>query len=1234
MPALTDNNPKFARNPAASPTERSGQLSIGFYVLGACLLIVVLGATMSALNLWTLRGVNAGLTDVVEVKAEALKLAARLNRRIAELRVITNSLLLDERQNVVDWHGGAMHTVEEAVGTDLKALERLPLSPAARRLTAAFASAYADYLPHLERVIGLVRDGDRVAAADLSRSTLQERGVRVQGVLEQLVHLKESELSAAKADADRAYTRALYMTLGAIGFTLAMGALAAFLLWRLITRNLARLVRVTEAIAKGDLEREPERLETAELQRLAASVRVMQHALRESHNQTRASDWLKTALGRLSERMSGDPDLATLAAGVISEIATTVDAAVGACYIEDDRQSRALRLVGSYAYRERKHLANRFAPGEGLVGQCALEHTPILLTEVPDDYIKISSGLGEATPRTIRVTPLLRDERLVGVIELGFVQRPAALVLSYLDQAMPAVAVAVESARARADLADALTESQQLTEELTAQQEELRAANEELEEQTERLKASEARLQTQQEELQASNEELEEKNEALQRQQREIAEANAGLARQREALAEKARELETASKYKSEFLSNMSHELRTPLNSLLLLAASLAENATANLTDEQVESARIIERSGQDLLGLINEILDLARIEAGRTELKPETVVLAEVAQVLDDTFRPLATDRGLELQVGIEPTAPEQIFADRRRLEQVLRNFLSNAIKFTDKGSVTLCFGRPDPALDLRRSGLDPAATLAVSVTDTGIGIPAEEQSVIFEAFQQIDAGTARRYGGTGLGLSISRNLAELMGGEIQLSSEPAQGSCFTLFVPLTSPEPATTPDADGASRQPSAAQAAGLEQTMAPPAAAPAPPPEAAHAGVADDRAAIADGDTTVLLVEDDARFAKLLIDQCHRRGFKALMAGSGEEGLRLAAAHAPQAVILDIRLPGMDGWAVLERLKDNPETRHIPVHVMSVDEGPSDVLHRGAVGFLQKPVAREALEAAFQRLEHVFSRAVKDLLVVEDETVLRHEMVHLMASDDVRVAEAGTGAEAIARLEQQRFDCMVLDLGLPDMTGLELLRRLSRKTGIAVPPVVVYTGRELTREEDLELRNYSDSIIVKGARSRERLLDETSLFLHRMVGGMPERARRMITDLHDPDRFFKDRRVLLVDDDMRNVFALSKILEAKGLTVVKAEDGQHALDVLAGEHGIELVLMDIMMPGMDGYETMRRIRARPELAHLPIIALTAKAMKEDNERCIAAGADDYLSKPVNLERLLSMLRVWLYR
>ena len=1200
-------------------------LSIGVYVLGGFLLVIGLAGAMSVLNLWTLRNVNARFTDAVEVKAEALKLAARINRRVADLRVITNHLVADRDAGAIDRHSSAIRTSQNAIDADLQDLVRLPLSHRARRLTAEFASGYADYLPRLERVVDLVRQGDPQPAADYSGGPVRALASQIQAVLTQLVQLKEEELEAAKLDADHAYGHALRLTFIVLPVMLVVGASAVFLLSRLITRNLARLLRVTEAIAGGDLEREPEQVETLELKRLAASVSKMQQSLRQVRDEARDSDWLKSALGRLNEGMSGDPDLAALAAAVTSELANAVDAAVGAFYIQDDKHSRTLRLLGSYAYTERKHLANRFAPGEGLVGQCALERKPILLTEVPDDYVKIASGLGEAPPRVIRVMPLLREGRLAGVIELGFLQPPAPLVLRYLDLAMPAVAVAVESASARAELAQALSGSQQLAEELKTQQEELRASNEELEEQAERLKASEARLQTQQEELQASNEELEEKNEALQRQKREIAEANAGLARQREALAAKARELATASKYKSEFLSNMSHELRTPLNSVLLLAGNLAENADGNLDDDQVQSARIIQRSGEDLLGLINEILDLARIEAGRTELNPETVMLSDVARVLDETFRPLASDRGLDLTVTIEPQAPAQIVTDRKRLEQVLRNFLSNAVKFTEHGGVTLCFTRPDPRADLSRSGLDAATALAVSVTDTGIGIPPEGQAAIFEAFQQIDGGTARRYGGTGLGLSISRNLAGLMGGEIQLVSEPGQGSTFTLFLPLASPEPA-------AASAVAPAATADADPTPAP--ARRQPAAAAAREPVADDRAVIETGDTRILVVEDDARFAGLLLDQCHRRGFKALVAASGEEGLRLAAEHDPQAVILDIRLPGMDGWAVLERLKDDPATRHIPVHVMSVDEGPPDILHRGAIGFLQKPVTREGLEAAFQRLEHVFSRSVKDLLVVEDEAVLRREIVNLIASDDVHVAEADTGAEAIEQLERQRFDCMVLDLGLPDMTGLELLRRLSRETSVAVPPVVIYTGRELTRAEDLELRNYSDSIIVKGARSQGRLLDETSLFLHRVVGGMPERARRMIADLHDPDRLFKGRRVLLVDDDMRNVFALSQTLEAKGLTVVKAEDGRHALETLEGEHGIDLVLMDIMMPGMDGYETMRRIRARPGLAKLPIMALTAKAMKEDYERCIAAGADDYLSKPVDLERLFSMLRVWLYR
>jgi CheY-like chemotaxis protein/two-component sensor histidine kinase len=675
-----------------------------------------------------------------------------------------------------------------------------------------------------------------------------------------------------------------------------------------------------------------------------------------------------------------------------------------------------------------------------------------------------------------------------------------------------------------------------------------------------------------------------------------------------------------ASKYKSEFLANMSHELRTPLNSLLILSRMLADNKEGNLTEEQTESATVIYNSGNDLLSLINEILDLSKIEAGRMEVNLKKVVIKNLADNISANFRHMLVDKGLSLEINVDENMPEFIKSDDKRLEQILKNLLSNAIKFTKKGGVTVGFSPASRSVNLFRSGLVPESSIAIKVTDTGIGIPADKQRIIFEAFQQADGSTSREYGGTGLGLSISRELASLLGGEIQVESEPGKGSSFTLYLPVEL-EKKSSPvkPVNNAAVETKAAQRT--------------PSRSSSDIRIKDDREQIKDNKNVILIIEDDPNFAKLLMDQCHEKKYQALVALDGEAGLKLAAEYLPLAVILDLHLPGMDGWAVLDGLKENPDTRHIPVHIMSVDESSIEAFRKGAIGYLTKPAKKEELDTAFSTIEEISSKKIKNLLVIEDDRNLRDSVIKLIGNGDVHSKGAASGSEAMAELKSNKYDCMILDLGLPDMTGFELLKKLEEEE-VTIPPVVVYTGRELNREEDMELRKYADSVIIKGVRSEERLLDETSLFLHRMVGKLPEIKKKMILNLYDSDEMFRGKKILLVDDDMRNVFALSQLLSQKGFKVLKAENGLKALEILDREENIDLVLMDIMMPELDGYETTKRIREQERFFNLPIIAFTAKAMKQDSEKCLAAGANDYMSKPVDINRMLSMMRVWLYR
>jgi len=682
-----------------------------------------------------------------------------------------------------------------------------------------------------------------------------------------------------------------------------------------------------------------------------------------------------------------------------------------------------------------------------------------------------------------------------------------------------------------------------------------------------------------------------------------------------------------ASKYKSEFLANMSHELRTPLNSLLLLAQSLSQNNSGNLTTDQVESARIIHSSGTDLLNLINEILDLSKIEAGRMELQFGSVPVADMADAARSSFAHMALVKGLSLDVLVSPDAPADLNTDYKRVEQIIRNLMSNAIKFTESGGVTLRFGRPDAAANLSRSALSPANALAISVKDTGIGIARDKHKPIFEAFQQADGSTARRFGGTGLGLTISRELANLLGGEIQLASEPGQGSTFTLHLPLAGVVQAAAPAEQARLPNPASPQ---RPRALASPGPSEASPRRQAY--IPDDRDALAAGDQLIVVIEDDPKFAAIVLGKCHEKGFKCLAAADGETGLALIDKHLPSAVILDIRLPGMDGMMILNALKEDIRTRHIPVHMISVEDNLAESLRRGAVGHAVKPLDQERLEGVFDRLKAAAAVKPRRLLVVEDDATARRATLDLLADEGVAVDAADSGEEAIRLLRASHYDCVVLDLKLPDMDGQTVLERLEQE-GISLPPVVVHTARDLTAREELNLREHAESIIVKGVRSPERLLDEVTLFLHRVVSQMPEKKRQIIANLHDADAALRDKQVLIVDDDMRTMFAVSRLLTGRGMLALKAENGERALQLLQENPAIDLVLMDIMMPVMDGYQAMQRIRAQERWRKLPIIALTAKAMPEDRQKCIAAGASDYLPKPIDPDRLFSMMRVWLY-
>jgi CheY-like chemotaxis protein len=927
--------------------------------------------------------------------------------------------------------------------------------------------------------------------------------------------------------------------------------------------------------------------------------------LRATTDRNQEQDWLKTNLAKFTGMLQGQRDLVTVGRMLLSELSPLVEAQQGTIYqmeraepgelAEAATAAKAqmeLRLLAAYA--QRPDQPERIPPGVGLLGQAAAEKQRILLSDVPPEYTQIHSSLGTATPRNILVLPVLFEGETMAVIELAALRPFTDTHLAFLDQLTQSIGVVLNTIDATMRTENLLRQSQQLTTE----------------------------LQTRQIELQRTNEELASKAKQLAEQNAEVERKNKEVEQARGALEEKAAELALTSKYKSEFLANMSHELRTPLNSILILGQQLSENIGGNLTTKQVEFAKTIHSAGTDLLTLINDILDLSKIESGTVTVEPEEIPFGSLRDTVHRTFHHLAEAKALAFNVDIDAALPRSFTCDPKRLQQILKNLLSNAFKFTAQGQVAMSVRHvtsgwsPDHPL---LSAGSPA--VAFVVADTGIGIAPEKQRLIFEAFQQADAGTSRKYGGTGLGLAISRELANLLGGEIRLVSKPGEGSTFTLYLPLTY---------GGPTRELSTSLGGVSEARPT----VPVLTVTKAEETVGDDRQGVQEGDPVLLIVEDDPHYARILLGIARGKGFKGIVANRGQQALALAREYQPTAVTLDVFLPDMLGWTVLNNLKLDPRTRHIPVQMLSVEEERQHGLSRGAFSYLVKPATTGELENALDRLRSYAAPHTKRLLVVEDNDRERASIVELLGHEDIEIEAVGTGADALRVLRGNSFDCCVVDLRLPDMSGFELLERLQAEQELRDIPIVVFTGKELTPQEDARLRTVAKSIVLKDVQSPERLLDETSLFLHRVISDLPDAKRRMIERLHGSTEALRGHRVLVVDDDARNIFALTTILENQEMEVLSATNGRQAIDLIKNTPDLSVVLMDIMMPEMDGYETMREIRTDPPLRTLPIIALTAKAMKGDREKCLEAGASDYIAKPVNTEQLLSLLRVWLYR
>jgi signal transduction histidine kinase/HAMP domain-containing protein/DNA-binding response OmpR family regulator len=1002
-----------------------------------------------------------------------------------------------------------------------------------------------------------------------------------------------------------------------------------------LTNQVRAIADVATAVTKGDLTRSITVEAKGEVADLKDNVNEMIRNLRETTRQNSEQDWLKTNLAKFTRLLQGQRDLTAVSKMVLSELAPLINGQHGVFYMLDETvpENPRLKLLSTYAFRERKNLSNEWKLGEGIVGQCAFEKQRILLTNVPSDYIEITSGLGEAKPKSIVVLPVIFENKVKAVIEIASFTLFSAIHQSFLDQLSESIGIVLNTIEANMRTEELLKQSQSLASELGSQQEELRQ----------------------------TNEELEEKANLLEEQKLEVERKNREVETAKMLVEEKAEQLTLTSKYKSEFLSNMSHELRTPLNSLLILAQQLADNPQHNLDEKQVEYAKTIQGSGKDLLTLINEILDLSKIESGTVSLDLADLLFDHVRDPIERTFRHVANNRNLGFSVELAPGLPASIYTDENRLQQVLKNLLSNSFKFTEKGSVMVRVTPVDSGWSVGHPVLDRAKqVIGFYITDTGIGVPAAKQKIIFEAFQQADAGTARKYGGTGLGLSISREIARLLGGELQLaSSEPGKGSTFVMYLPEHTPElgqsshgsrggdagrfTSRTPLPNGgAGKAESAAQSAPAYDSSIPAAGKvpPARPFEEAVAEkpplfqVADDRASIQPGERTLLIIEDDARFAEILLQAAREKGFKGVVATLGEDGYELAEELQPTAITLDLHLTDMDGWVLLEKLKRNARTRHIPVEIISVDDNRSRGLRYGAYEYLVKPVTLEAIQNALTDVRTFAETRIGDLLVADGNEVQRKNIIELIGNGDVRIKAVATGKEALSALKKKRYDCMVLDLNLPDMAVGELIEAIQGNALIREVPVIVYGAEELQKKEQEHLKSLALKGIVKEVRSPERLLDETALFLHRVVAKLPESRRKMLEKLYAASDSLIGKKVLVVDDDVRNIFALTAALERNRLEVFSAENGKNAIELLKRNPEINIVLMDIMMPEMDGFETMRQIRRIKKFEPLPMIALTAKAMKGDREKCIEAGASDYVSKPVDVDQLLSLMRVWLYR
>ncbi|MCQ4088719.1 response regulator [Saccharibacillus sp. JS10] len=1120
-----------------------------------------------------------------------------------------------------------------------------------RRLVQNVGKTWENFSSYETNLMQLLENGGRQEALNYRNSTgieLQRASLTAINDLASYQDLQvESEVAAVKT----AYERSVQITTAflAIGLLLGLG----IMMWIIpsVTRGLNTVSMMISSFGKGRLKairrikvKSKDEIGTVALvfQQMAEDIEEKQAIERAYAEAQNNQAWINSNMARITDVLKGIMSLEKVSQTFVSEFTPILGAEYGALYLTDLKNTNELNVYGTYAFSDQQNIKSKpsFRVGEGLLGQSAADHRSIVLDDASEQYIHIHSALGNSKSTQILIYPILAEGELIGVFEIASLTPFNPLQRELLEQLLTNLGVILNNINGRLKVEELLRESQALTEELQCQseelqtqQEELKRSNESLESQTDALKRSEEQLQRQQEELEHFNTELIAKTRALEEQVHETEEKNREVEHARVQLERQTMELAVSSKYKSEFLANMSHELRTPLNSLLILSQLLAENKDGNLEPKQVEYAQTIYMSGADLLKMIDEILDLSKVDAGKMELNREPVPLDEITTFVVNNFSAVAEKKGIELNIEVDrDQLPNALLTDAHRLKQVLRNLLSNAFKFTSEGSVTFLMQEANPEqlpdyLEKKRKFIE------FSIIDTGIGIPSDKTDIVFEAFQQVDGTTSRKYGGTGLGLSISRELAKLLGGGIALESRDGEGSRFTLYIPKLTTYATVEEQSEKSNMLMPAHHDPVMISERRKPAAVEPIAPKLHLPTIEDDRDDVTPQDKVLLIIEDDPKFAVILRDMARSNGYKAIVEVQGDTGLETARSRMPDAIILDIQLPVIDGWTILSELKSNSETRHIPVHVASVVDDVKQGLMMGAIAYLKKPASKEGLERAFSSIDSYADKGLKHLLIVEDDDIQRHAIIELIGHDDVAIKAVATGSQALEELQRHHYDCMVLDLMLSDMTGFEMLDRIREDERLRDLPIIIYTGKDLDAKEETKLRQYAESIIVKDVKSPERLLDETTLFLHRVEADLPEDKRKILQKLHNKETLFEGKKILLVDDDVRNVFALSSVLEGYRMDVTFAENGREALDILEDRQDFDLILMDMMMPEMDGYEAMRHIRQRPELERIPIIALTAKAMKEDRSKCIEAGASDYVKKPIQTEQLLSLMRVWLY-